>query len=49
MLIKKAVATRQSILQTAFELIYVKGYQYTSIATPYPFSPLVNRPFLRNL
>lgn len=31
MLIKKAKATRQSILQKAFELIYVKGYQSTSI------------------
>ncbi|WP_343699897.1 TetR/AcrR family transcriptional regulator [Chitinophaga sp.] len=28
---KKAEATRQNILQKAFELIYVKGYQTTSI------------------
>ena len=28
---KKAAATRQTILQKAFELVYVKGYQTTSI------------------
>jgi TetR/AcrR family transcriptional regulator, transcriptional repressor for nem operon len=31
MLMKKSAITRQMLLQNAFQLIYVKGYQSTSI------------------